>query len=270
MGASSITQHFNNAIDLSEAWETVYTEAQHAHGSDSYSGSFATCSGVVQIADLMSLGEAEEVADAFFQEGTVPKRVRTKLRSNVMNGDGKVTRAPQKWGAAYAIPVYRTDEVSSKPRELTVAHEIAGYLGTIDLARLVETKIELKPNSWLAKLDVVDDKVRSRKIVNRATGKLTTTWVLVGSRGERLEVGKEYASEREAITAAEARLRRTLAHGLFGKHDTIAVEAIRRRDGKTTSVGIELLGRKTRISFEIQTAGSTQHGGWFFFGWAAS
>jgi hypothetical protein len=270
MGASSITQHLNNAIDLSEAWENVYTEARHAYGNDSYSGSFATCSGVVQIADMMSLGEAVEVADAFFQEEIVPKRVRTKLRSNVVDGEGKVTRAPQKWGAAYAIPVYRTDDIRSKSRELTVTHEIAGYLGTADLARLVETKIELKPNSWLAKLDVVEDKVRSRRILNRAVGKFTTTWVLVGARGERLEVGKEYATEREAIAAAEASLRRTLELGRVSKHDTISVEAIRRRDGKSTSVGIELLGRKTRISFEIQTAGSTQHGGWFFFGWAAS
>lgn len=270
MGASTISIHHKAPQNLSEAWEEIYTNARHEHGSDPYSGSFATCSGVIQVADLMGIGEAEAVAEAIFLEGIVPARIRHKMRQNVSSADGRVLKAPVKWGQAFAIPVYDTAGTKSRRKELVINHEVQGYLGISVLDELVQRKLELKEGSWLARLDVVEDTVRSRKTVERGVGKATTNWVLVGEDGRRVEDRTEYATERDAVNAAEEHLKKKLAHGWWRTGERVRVEAIRRRGGVPTYVGVELKSRRTKISFEIETVGSKTHGGWYFFGWAAS
>jgi len=270
MGAHSIAQYVETEKSLRDAWEQVYLESRVTHGVDPYSGTFATCSGALQVADLMSLGEAEIIADEMFKDGIVPQKLRQLIRPNIAGADGRILRGPQKWGSAYVIPVYTQRKLRTKTGTITVEHDTSGYLGVGELRGLAEARLEVPYGSWISHLSVVEDKVRSRKVVERSVGKRTCTWMLFNERGELENRGVEYATEREAIKAAEQILHKSIESGWAPGSRKIEVRGILRRENRATRVAAELVGRKTKLSYQLNTTTDRSQGGWYFFGLAAS
>lgn len=270
MGAHSITRYVITDKSLNEAWGGVWRDERDEHGSDAYSGSFATCSGVEQIAGIMGIGEAELVAEAMFCEDTLPVGVRSKLYGHIADSDGRILREPQKWGAAFAIPVCAASGTKSRSGSTSVAHTNAGHLDSRTLTALVTAKVNVPSGSWLANLRIESDKVRTAHTVQRATGKSTTTWVICDESGAPLRPRAQYATEREAIVAAKLYVAARLESGWQQRGESVEICALRKRESGLTKVSGEVAARTTKISYEIITPTSVTQGGWYFFGWAAS
>lgn len=270
MGAHSIVRHVATDKDLHEAWESMWREERLEHGSDAYSGTFATCSGVEQVADAMGVGEAEQVATAFFREDRIPAAVSAKMHRHIAAADGSILHKPEKWGKAFAIPVYDNAETKVKAGKVTVSHDKSGYLHQDDLLALVGQRVSVPSGSWLANLRVEEDTVRPAHAVQRAAGKSTTVWVIVGDRGSVVPGTAEYATEREAITAAKLHIAGQLQAGWMQSGGKVTVRGIRKRDGGETTVSGSVAARKTKIAYEIHTPRTSKRGGWYFLAWAAS
>lgn len=269
MGSHAIVKHVATTSDLQTAWSEIYAEARRENGSSPYSGTFGTCMGAVRVAEVMGLGEAHQLAEAFFSETSAPLNVKPKLLPAYADAGGNIRIFPEKWGAAFAIPVY--DESGHRVREksATISHDKPGVLHRSDLRELVETKIILPKHSWVEDCSVEKDVVRTRKSVNRSSGKRLVTWGLYTPRGERVNPGFEYQTEREALAAAGEILQDKVVSGWAGEAGRIEVRGIVVREGGASTVEIGVSQRKTTVSYRLCTATKHTQGGWLFFARAA-
>jgi hypothetical protein len=259
MGAHGITTYIHTDTPLAEAWEKLYRGSRDEYGSDAYSGSFATCRGVVLAGEAMGRTDAEAASHAIFLHSEPPARLV-----------GKVKRcSAEKWGPALAIPVLDPAQASWRRRTVQVELDTIATPSTHELIELAHDKLALPAGSWIEKPEIVDDKVRSKKRVRRASGKSSMTYRLESRMVRTGEVS--YATEREAIEAANKILAREMERGYLRDGESITIVPVRSKGGAHTTVGIELAKRRIKYTVEAATpkaqAGSA---GWFFFAMAAS
>lgn len=259
MGAHSITTYVHTDTTLQEAWEQLQSDARRQHGTDPYSGTFATCSGVILAGEAMGRTDAEAASHAIFLHTEPPARLV-----------GKVKRCTaQKWGPALAIPVLDGAQAAWRRRSVQVELDTLTVPSTLELIELAHHTLTLPAGSWIEKPEIVNDTVRTKKRVMRASGKSSITYRLE-SRSIRLD-GTAYGTEREAIEAANTIMDRELRRGYLRENEQIIVVPVRSKGGAHTTVGIELVKRRIKYTVEVATphaeAGTA---GWYFFAMAAS
>ena len=267
MGAHSVISHHISTTDLKESWNEFFAKARSEHGNDPYSGSFATCSGVVAISSPMSLGEARDVADAFFLEQDIPERSRHLINPSYATASGRILRHPRKWDAAFAIPVFDLAGEKIQEKSTVISHQTEGVLHREKLRRLIESKIVLPPHGWVDYCEVLEDKVRTQKTVSRPEGKRQTTWFLTDTQGRHIAPRTEYGTEREAIAAATEYARKQVESGL---NVPIEVRGLTSRSGGFSTVALSVISRRTKVSYKLHTPTDHTRGGWLFFALAAS
>lgn len=259
MGAHSITTYVHTDTSLKEAWGQLQRDARYEHGNDPYSGTFATCNGVILAGEAMGRTDAEAASHAIFLHAEPPARLA-----------GKVKRcSADKWGPALAIPVLDPAQAAWRRRTVHVELDTLTVPSTYELIELAHDKLALSAGSWIEKPEIVDDMVRTKKRVVRAVGKSSITYRLE-SRSVRVD-GASYGTEREAIDAANTILAREMNRGYLRENEHITVVPVRSKGGVHTTVGIELVKRRIKYTVEVATpkerAGAA---GWYFFAMAAS
>lgn len=259
MGAHSITTYVHTDTSLKEAWEQLQSDARYEHGNDPYSGTFATCNGVILAGEAMGRTDAEAASHAIFLHSEPPARLA-----------GKVKRcSAEKWGPALAIPVLDPAQAAWRRRTVQVELDTLTVPSTHDLIELAHNKLALPDGSWIDKPEIVDDMVRTKKRVVRASGKSSITYRLE-SRSVRVD-GATYGTEREAIEAANAILAREMSRGYLRENEHITVVPVRSKGGVYTTVGIELVKRRIKYTVEVATPKARAGvAGWYFFAMAAS
>lgn len=95
MGAHSLTRYVKTEKTLNEAWKELFENEVLENGNGPYSGSFATCKGVVDLGGPVSLVEAEKAAENMFQGIALPEKLRGFVKPMAL----------EKWGRAGAISV---------------------------------------------------------------------------------------------------------------------------------------------------------------------
>lgn len=268
MGAHSLTQYIQTDKSFTDVWNDIYSDARSTYGVDSYSGSFATCSSVVRVATTMGLSDAKAVANAMFSDSLIPVSLRGNMLPTAATLSGKVLTLPQKWGSAFAIPVYSTDDAQKKSKTISLKHDIRGYLSDEQLLPLLKENVPLPADAWLDNIKVVSDDVKYKKKVEKAVGKFSNQWVLLDSTARRLLQDVRFASEREAIAAAVAKCEKQSSN--FASDQGIHVASIRYKGETPTKVSVSQVSRKTTISFDVCTCSNGKAGGWFIFALAAS
>jgi len=259
MGAHSITTYVHTEATLQEAWEQLQRDARREHGNDPYSGTFATCSGVTLAGEAMGRTDAEAASNAIFLHTAPPARLVGKVKHCTA----------QKWGPALAIPVLDGEQAGWRRRSVQAELATLTVPSTLELIELAHQTLTLPSGSWIENPEIVDDAVRTKKRVARASGKSSITYRLE-SNSVRLD-GATYGTEREAIEAANTILDRELQRGHLRENEKITVVPVRSKGGGHTTVGIELMKRRIKYTVEVATphagAGAV---GWYFFAMAAS
>lgn len=269
MGAHSLTRYVQTDKNLSDTWNEIYTDSRSVYGSDSYSGSFGTCSSVVRVATAMGLPDAECIARAMFSDSPIPGDLRENMLPTVVNSSGKILVLPEKWGAAMAIPVFSSHDAAKKSETVSLRHDICGHLSAERLLPLLKESVSLTRGSWIDNIKVVSDHVKYKKKIERAVGKFKTQWVLLDSTGRRLLEDTRFASEREAISAAHARCLARADHGHPGDQG-VHVAGIRHKGETPTKISVSQVSRKTAVAFDVCTYANGSASGWYIFALVAS
>lgn len=258
MGAHTVTFFAKTDLNLHDAWNHLYHDERSQHGSDPYSGTFATCNGVQLAGEPMGLVDAETAAEAILSGQGLPARLDHKIR----------VRNTNKWGPALALPVLDESDAKRATRTVTIDHH-EDHLSSSQLLGLAYDRLELPRGAWLGRPEIVNDKTTTRSRVQRATGPTRTVYVLEG-RGVRTGA-QEYPNEREAIKAAKDILNEHLERGWHRHGETITVNALRKKGETPTVIGLDIVKRRTTIKVPVLTPGKTAGTcGWYFFAWAAS
>lgn len=259
MGAHSITTYIHTEATLQEAWEQLHRDARREHGTDPYSGTFATCSGVILAGEAMGRTDAEAASNAIFLHTAPPARLVGKVKHCTA----------QKWGPALAIPVLDGEQATWRRRSVQVELDTLASLSTLELIEGAHRILTLPAGSWVENPEIVDDAVRTKKRVARASGKSSITYRLESSS---VRLGEAtYGTEREAIEAANTILDRELRRGHLRENEKISVVPVRSRGGVHTTVGVELMKRRIKYNVEVATPhAETGTAGWYFFAMAAS
>lgn len=269
MGAHSLTKYVQTDRSLHETWEDIYGYDRSVHGTDSYSGSFATCNSVMRVADPMGLSDAETVAYAMFSETQIPPYLRDKMLASVADASGNLLVLPRKWSSAFAIPVYSRKDATIKSKTVSLKHDLCGYLSEDRLLPLLREYVNAPRYAWIDNVSILDDSVRYRNEVEKFQGKYTTQWVLMDGNARYMLDGKRFNSEREAILAARGECIEQTSHGR-SSGPVVHVVSLRHRGATPTKVSVSQVSRKTKVSFDVCTTKSGATEGWFVFGLAAS
>ena len=269
MGAHSLTQYIQTDKSFTDIWNDIYSDARSTYGDDAYSGSFATCRSITRIATPMGLSDAKAVANAMFSNSLIPASLRGNMLPMAATLSGQVLTLPQKWGSAFAIPVYAADESLTKSETVSIKHDLQGHLSDEKLLPLLKENVPLPTGAWFDNIKVVSDTVKYKKKVEKAVGKFSNQWVLLDSSARRLLKDTRFASEREAIAAAVSACEEQ-ASNWYTADQGIHVASIRYKGDKPTKVSVEQTSRKTTISFDVCTCSNGKAGGWFIFALVAS
>lgn len=269
MGAHSLTKYVQTDRSLHETWEDIYGDARSLHGTDSYSGSFATCNSVMRVADPMGLSDAETVAYAMFSEMQIPPYLRDKMLASVADASGNLLVLPRKWSSAFAIPVYSRKDATIKSKTVSLKHDLCGYLSEDRLLPLLRECVDSPRYAWIDNVSILGDSVRYRNEVEKFQGKYTTQWVLMDGNARNMLDDKRFNSEREAILAAREECIEQTSRGR-SSGPVVHVVSLRHRGATPTKVSVSQVSRKTKVSFDVCTTKSGATDGWFVFGLAAS
>lgn len=264
MGAHSLTRYVKTEKTLNEAWKELFENEVLENGNDPYSGSFATCKGVVDLGGPVSLVEAEKAAENMFQGIALPEKLRGFVKPMAL----------EKWGRAGAISVLSAEGARIQRKKKTLKTDKIGALYRYDLLNMLENELVLPVGSFVKSAEIIGDKTKARCTSHKASGVAKILYTLKDERGREIKgLGGEdfYKTETEALKAAREYLSSEKNNTANWPVHKLEVVARKLRDGQPSFVEITETSRSLVVEFEICTLKKNPvREGWLFFGMAAS
>ncbi len=264
MGAHNFREFVADQADVAEAYHAVCDERQYMDGHDGYNGTISTTHGYTLLQqEAISLKEARLLADyheEFDEEATVPVTWRGWR--------------PEKRGSAGALPILHPSCVKLRTAKATVTLTQSGYISESELIAFAKDKIKLKPGERIIGAKALSDELK-RKVSQSATeGKAVTRYLITNPSSRRI-IGEATGYASMALARAAAK---TLAQGGTGDSTNpndaeLVISGIITREGGGPLVVTRSSVQKRKLVIEVQITrppAKPKHGGWFFFGTAAS
>lgn len=231
-------------------------EAAHECGHGGYTGSIAEKDSYVVI-------QREPVTYA---------HARLMARQLINSGDERVD---DKWGPAGAIPVVADSAVKTRNRTVTFDLQDARHLSDSDLETHVRPLVDLRDGEAITGLEIVEDAVTRRVIVETMPGRSELTYHIVPAGQLPSRNVEGCANMAQARQRLRAMLEEKKASGeSWGPFDYEIIGLTAREGGRGLISGtLKVKSRKVKARVTISSPGAPGRSqtpvGWLFFGWAS-